>query len=62
MGINFHKLCYQLSEGEKISQVIVRHGYIVDALGVNAAKPNASSYRVRFGGILGQESKVCMID
>ncbi|KNA20514.1 hypothetical protein SOVF_051700 [Spinacia oleracea] len=41
---------YKFQEGESIKHVIVRYGYIVDAIEFVVAKPNGDTYTKMFGG------------
>ncbi|KNA25495.1 hypothetical protein SOVF_006320 [Spinacia oleracea] len=41
---------FKLQEGETIKEVIVRYGYIVDAIGFVVAKPCGGTYTKMFGG------------
>ncbi|XP_021741017.1 protein GOS9-like isoform X2 [Chenopodium quinoa] len=51
---------FQLQEGESIKEVIVRHGFIVDAIGFVVAKPCGGTYTKMFGGTCGNESKIVL--
>ncbi|CAO2835841.1 unnamed protein product [Amaranthus hypochondriacus] len=60
------KLCENFSmklEGcERIKEVIIRHGFIVDAIGFVIEKPCGGSFTKMFGGCLGRESRnECLI-
>ncbi|XP_057529508.1 mannose/glucose-specific lectin-like [Amaranthus tricolor] len=56
------KLCENFSlklEGcERIKEVIIRHGFIVDAIGFVIEKPCGGSFTKMFGGNLGRESRI----
>ncbi|XP_021755640.1 protein GOS9-like [Chenopodium quinoa] len=51
---------FKLQEGESIKEVIVRHGFIVDAIGFVVAKPCGGTYTKMFGGTCGNESKIVL--
>ncbi|CAO2833614.1 unnamed protein product [Amaranthus hypochondriacus] len=42
---------WQLSDSERITQIIINHGNVVDAIGFLIAKPDGTTYSKRFGGI-----------
>ncbi|KMT11899.1 hypothetical protein BVRB_5g098660 [Beta vulgaris subsp. vulgaris] len=52
--------CMVLKEGEHIKEVIIRHGYIVDALGFVISKPCQDTYTKMFGGNSGDESRIVL--
>lgn len=49
---------FQLEQGETIKEVIIGHGFIVDAIGFVVAKPCGGTYTKMFGGSCGNKSKV----
>ena len=51
---------FQLKEGEHIKEVIIRHGFIVDAIGFVVAKPCGGTYTTMFGGSCGNESRIVL--
>lgn len=53
---------FKLEECESIKEVIIRHGFIVDAIGFVVAKPNGCTYTKVFGGNGGNESKIVLKD
>ncbi|CAO2833610.1 unnamed protein product [Amaranthus hypochondriacus] len=51
---------WQVSDSDRITQVIVRHGYIVDAVGFQLTRPDGSTHNVQFGGNGGSESIISL--
>ncbi|CAO2833612.1 unnamed protein product [Amaranthus hypochondriacus] len=51
---------WQVSDSDRISQVIVRHGYIVDAVGFQLTRPDGSTHNVQFGGNGGTASTISL--
>ncbi|XP_057540468.1 uncharacterized protein LOC130818342 isoform X2 [Amaranthus tricolor] len=41
---------WQLSDSERITQIIINHGNVVDAIGFLISKPDGTTYSKRFGG------------
>ncbi|KNA06257.1 hypothetical protein SOVF_182420 [Spinacia oleracea] len=51
---------FQLEQGETIKEVIIGHGFIVDAIGFVVAKPCGGTYTKMFGGSCGNKSKIVL--
>ncbi|KAL2944839.1 Selenide water dikinase, partial [Bienertia sinuspersici] len=47
----------QLEEGDRITEVTIRHGAIVDAIGLTVAKKNGNTVYQQFGGNGGAPAK-----
>ncbi|KAL2938891.1 Mannose/glucose-specific lectin [Bienertia sinuspersici] len=56
---NYH---LQLEEGERITEVTIRHEAIVDAIGLAIAKKNGNTVYQQFGGNGGGPSKIVLSD
>ena len=52
--------CMVLQECEQIKEVIIRHGFIVDALGFVISKPCGRTETKMFGGKCGNESRIVL--
>lgn len=49
---------WQLFHGDRISEVIINHGNIVNGIGFNITRPDGGSYVPKFGGNGGLQSIV----
>ena len=49
---------WQLLHGERFIRVSIRHGWIVDAIGFRARRPDGGNRDVHFGGNGGNQSHV----
>ncbi|MCU4190292.1 hypothetical protein M9Q43_14095, partial [Flavobacterium sp. HXWNR29] len=52
--------CLVLEGSESIKEVIIRHGFIVDAIGFVVAKPCGNTVTKMFGGHCGNESRITL--
>ncbi|KAL2944842.1 Mannose/glucose-specific lectin, partial [Bienertia sinuspersici] len=52
----------QLEEGDRITEVTIRHGAIVDAIGLTVAKKNGNTVYQQFGGNGGAPAKIVLED
>ncbi|KAL2944817.1 Mannose/glucose-specific lectin [Bienertia sinuspersici] len=50
----------QLEEGDRITEVTLRHGAILDAIGLTVAKKNGNTVNQQFGGNGGDPSKIVL--
>ncbi|KMT12790.1 hypothetical protein BVRB_4g088840 [Beta vulgaris subsp. vulgaris] len=52
----------QLKDGERISEVRLTHGWLIDAIGFRIAKPGEDTTTVMFGGVGADQSQIVLKD